>query len=54
MLYDKLHAWWLTESRLTTMQTYVIARRWASDLMMALAYSIQLKAHFILRSPLYK
>ena len=28
MLCDRLHAWWLTQSRLTTLQTSLIARRW--------------------------
>ena len=28
MLCDRLHAWWLTQLRLTTLQTSLIARRW--------------------------
>ena len=28
MLCDSLHAWWLTQSRLTALQTSLIARRW--------------------------
>ena len=28
MLRDRLHAWWLIQSRLTTLQTSLIARRW--------------------------
>ena len=28
MLCDRLHAWWLTQSRLTTLQPSFIARRW--------------------------
>ena len=27
MLYERLHDWWLTQSRLTTLQTSLIARR---------------------------
>ena len=28
MLCDRLHAWWLTQSRLTTLLPFLIARRW--------------------------
>ena len=28
MLCDRLHAWWLTQSLLTTLQTPLIARQW--------------------------
>ena len=40
MLCDRLHAWWLTQSLLTTLQTSPVGQ--ASDLMMAPAYSFQL------------
>ena len=28
MLCDRRHAWWVTKSRLTTLQTSLIARQW--------------------------